>query len=404
MIEVFIVQLPFSVCLVWLVIAFIKRHKSYSHRLLTVFLLFSAIYFYCEAVHLAPMANYRRLVFIDLLAQFSGLSVFPIVCVYVKSLSDDTPARPGIYLVMIPALLLTTASALVTGMLGVDQTAMLIKSLDYRGVYYVATNDLQRVYQVLAYKSYVLGLLLLGFLSLIYIVYQVLLNKFKFYHILAFLRGRKPSLLCNVVCLFFIILFIVVGTELMVGRLFLIEHKFFTSIVFLVKAICLFMLGYVSVIPALPGGYMDVDRMMHPFDTKSGTRKEYLESIDSGPIADRNLLGYNKLADDFSEFIITKQNFLNPTITIDEVASELSTNRTYVSKLVNIEYGMPFRDYINSLRLDYAKKLITDEPDASMDYYAAKSGFQSATQFIRKFKDLEHVTPAVWRSAQLSRK
>jgi YesN/AraC family two-component response regulator len=58
---------------------------------------------------------------------------------------------------------------------------------------------------------------------------------------------------------------------------------------------------------------------------------------------------------------------------------------------------MPFRDYLNKLRIDHAKQLIKDEPDAVIDYISAKSGFQSSTQFIRKFKESEGVTPAVWR-------
>jgi AraC-like DNA-binding protein len=69
-----------------------------------------------------------------------------------------------------------------------------------------------------------------------------------------------------------------------------------------------------------------------------------------------------------------------------------------VSKLVNIYYGMPFRDYLNQLRIEHAKQLMTDEPDAVIDYISAKSGFQSSTQFIRKFRELEGVTPTVWKS------
>ena len=398
MIEVFLIQLPFSVCLVWLLILLLKRGKSYSGRLLTVFMLFSAIYFFCEAGHLSPMPHYKRLVFVDILSQFAALGAFPIICIYLKSLSDDTPAHAGIYLIMLPALLLSTATFVVTGLLGVDQTALLIKSLDYRGVYYLVGNELQRAYQILSYKVFVLSLLTLGLLSLIYIVYQILLNKFKFKHIIGFLRGRKPSLVSNVLCLFFIILLTVVGLSLLVGRLYLIEHKVLTSILFVIKAFCLFMIGYISIIPSLPGGYMNIERVMHPFDIMSGTHKDYLESINSGPIADQNLIGYNKLAVGFEDMIVTKQGFLNPLLSIEEVSNSLNTNRTYVSKLVNIEYGMPFRDYINKLRLDFAKKLIAAEPDASMDYIALKSGFQSATQFIRKFKQIEGVTPATWRS------
>ena len=404
MIGVFSVQLPFSVCLVWLAVMLLKRAKSYSDRLLTVFFLFSALYFYCEASHLSPVANYHRLVVLDLISQFASLAVFPVICIYIRSLSDDTPAKGTSYMLYLPAVLLTTASLVVTCLLGLDLTATTIKSLDYMGVYYIAGNELQNAYQIMSLKSYVLAIVFSGFLALTYIVYQTRVNKFKFRHIVGFLRGRKPSLVSNVVCLFFIILFFLVGIKYMMGRLWLIEHSGWTAFLFLGIAFSLFMIGYVSAIPSLPGGYMDMTRLLHPFDVMHESRTEYLQSIDSGPIGDQGLSGYNKLAKSFDELIVKNQGFLNPSLSIEDVASELSTNRTYVSKLVNIEYGMPFRDYLNKLRLDFAKQLITDEPDASMDYIAAKSGFQSATQFIRKFRTVEGVTPTVWKQTPHTKK
>jgi len=164
-------------------------------------------------------------------------------------------------------------------------------------------------------------------------------------------------------------------------------------------AFLLFLIGYVSAIPPLPGGYMNLDRMRHPFSAMKQSRQEFLQSIDSGPVTETPVLGYDKIMESFKQLMITEQGFLNPSMTIDEIASRLNTNRTYVSKLVNIYYGMPFRDYLNGLRMDYAKQLMIDEPDAVIDYVAAKSGFQSSTQFIRKFREIEGTTPTVWKAS-----
>ena len=166
----------------------------------------------------------------------------------------------------------------------------------------------------------------------------------------------------------------------------------------IIAAIVLFLIGYVSAIPSLPGGYLNLERMRHPFSAMRQSRQEFLQGIDSGPIASVPAKGYDKIMDSFNKYMITDQGFLNPDMTIDMISHQLETNRTYVSKLVNIYYGMPFRDYLNKLRLDHAKTLMKDEPDAVIDYIALKSGFQSSTQFIRKFKDSEGVTPAVWRN------
>ena len=180
--------------------------------------------------------------------------------------------------------------------------------------------------------------------------------------------------------------------------------SFWSSAWSLVTAIVLFMIGYVAAVPALPGGYINLDRLRHPFTAMHQSTQEFLQSIDSGPMAGVATSGYDKIMDSFKQHMVKEQGFLNPSLTIDEISRTLNTNRTYVSKLVNLYYGMSFRDYINMLRIDYAKQLMTDEPDASLDYIAAKSGFQSSTQFIRKFREKEGITPTVWKTLQRQKK
>ena len=87
------------------------------------------------------------------------------------------------------------------------------------------------------------------------------------------------------------------------------------------------------------------------------SRQEFLQGINSGPVADTPASGYDKIMESFRQVMISEQGFLNPSMTIDEISKKLNTNRTYVSKLVNIYYGVPFRDYLNNLRLDYAKQI-----------------------------------------------
>jgi AraC-like DNA-binding protein len=106
----------------------------------------------------------------------------------------------------------------------------------------------------------------------------------------------------------------------------------------------------------------------------------------------------------FKQYMDKDRGYLNPSLTIEEISRVLNTNRTYVSRLVNLYYGMTFRDYLNQRRLEYSKQLMNDEPDASLDYIASKSGFQSSTQFIRKFRETEGLTPTVWKQTLMLKK
>jgi len=307
------------------------------------------------------------------------------------------------YLLFLPAILLVTSNIVVTSLLGVKHCSYLLQAF-YTGIVVPDSLDvLEGAYAVAIYRTYHMMFFISLSLSVIYVFSKLFAGKFKFKHIVSFLRGEKSSFVANVLCLFFVIFFILWGVCILFGNIFMNSLSIWSSLWALVTSILLFLVGYVAAIPALPGGYMNMERMRHPFSAMRQSRQEFLQGIDSGPVAGAATSGYDKIMDSFRQLMVTDKGFLNPSLTIDEISHQLGTNRTYVSKLVNIYYGMPFRDYLNKLRLDFAKQLMIDEPDSVIDYIAAKSGFQSSTQFIRKFRETEGVTPTVWRSSQRKR-
>ena len=402
MLDVFALQLPLSVCIVWCFLVILKRNKTYSDRLLVVLLALMAAYYICDTSHLVAAPDYRRLVVLDIVAQFASLAVFPLGCIYIRSLFDDTSRGWAAYLLLLPALLLAVYTIVVTSLIGIGNCSSLIRMYD-QGLMPNHLGILENSYLVLTHRAYNLAILVSFSISMVYISYRLFLGKFKFGHISDFLRGNKFSFISNIICIFFIILCILMSLRFILGINWFSNNTVWTSILSFFTAVVLFLTGYLAAIPTLPGGYLNMDRILHPFDAMKHTRQEYLAGLDSGPVAGKQVSGYDKLMDSFQELMVKKQGFLDPAMTIDEISRQLNTNRTYVSKLVNIYQGMPFRDYLNKLRIDYSKQLMLDEPDAVIDYISAKSGFQSATQFIRKFRETEGVTPSVWRSSQKKR-
>lgn len=397
MLTYLIVQLPFSVCAVWLIFVLLKSHKNHSQHLLIWVLAILTITFLCGSSHMSPYPDYHRIVIYDIVMRFTTLAVFPLICFYIRSLFDETGERPVSYLLFLPAILISTSSIVVTSLLGISHSAQLLESIYKATVIPGALDELERYYFVLSFRLYHLFFFILLSLSLVFVFSKLFAGKFKFVHVISFLRGRKNSFAANILCLFFIIFFVLWGICITFGTVFMNPMSPWSTIWAFVTSIVLFLIGYVASVPALPGGYLNMERLRHPFNTVTQTPQEYLQGIDSGPVANNSISGYDKIMDSFKELMVTNQCFLDPTLTIDDIAHKLNSNRTYVSKLVNIYYGMPFRDYLNKLRIDHAKQLIKDEPDAVIDYISAKSGFQSSTQFIRKFKESEGVTPAVWR-------
>jgi len=109
----------------------------------------------------------------------------------------------------------------------------------------------------------------------------------------------------------------------------------------------------------------------------------------------------NALKKQLVAYIKDEQAFLDPGITLDQVAEHLRTNRTYISMIMNKEFGKSFREAINHCRIDYAKQYILEHRDAKLEEVADASGFTSGSQFSRKFKEVEGVTPINWIRRQI---
>ena len=98
----------------------------------------------------------------------------------------------------------------------------------------------------------------------------------------------------------------------------------------------------------------------------------------------------------FEDLVLKKQMFLKQGIRISDIASMLNTNRTYISKLVNNTYNMSFSDFINTLRIDYAKQYLLQHNEAKQSDIATACGFPNASAFNNIFKKATGVTPKIW--------
>lgn len=90
--------------------------------------------------------------------------------------------------------------------------------------------------------------------------------------------------------------------------------------------------------------------------------------------------------------------YLNPALSIKDLALRIGTNRTYLSDyFVNVLHTT-FYDYINGLRI--VKKcipLLEEHPEYTLERIANESGFQSISTFRRAFQKIKGFTPSEYR-------
>lgn len=100
----------------------------------------------------------------------------------------------------------------------------------------------------------------------------------------------------------------------------------------------------------------------------------------------------------FQKLVVKEKLFLQPSLSIVEIAEKLHSNKTYVSKLVNSTYHMGFPELLNALRIDYAEHYIINHPGAKQNEIAEACGFLNASAFNSIFKKMKGVTPRAWAS------
>lgn len=96
------------------------------------------------------------------------------------------------------------------------------------------------------------------------------------------------------------------------------------------------------------------------------------------------------------DWIDAKKPFLNPDFQLMDLQQVLLLNRTYLSQLINTEYDCSFYQWVNSLRVEEAKKQLTEHPGSKIQDVAEHCGFSSRRVFTQVFIRETGVKPSEW--------
>jgi AraC-like DNA-binding protein len=91
--------------------------------------------------------------------------------------------------------------------------------------------------------------------------------------------------------------------------------------------------------------------------------------------------------------------YLEPELTLDQLASKLSIKPRILSQTINESLGQNFYDFINRFRIKEASRLLTNPPDEKITIQEIfyEVGFQSKSSFNTLFKKYTGLTPSEFR-------
>ena len=370
--------LPVITCLLWVLIHILIASKTDTFRVFIALFLACGFYIFAEACHALSEHGSTLYVVSTLIGMLAGPSIVPLLIRYLHRLMhnarSDSPL--GAIWLIIPAALFSGGTILY--ILGFEAQA----TDKIHKMFHLITEDIYNV--VLAAEL----IYLLIFVAII--LRQKRLIPGTFFSFL--FKGRRIGLSR---------LQLGVGMipmAVMAVRIGFGDNLYSQSTtVAVISATLLFLSAFFFGFNALLGNHPIVSMKdfgsLNSFNYSSAKR---IEATESPVQSDQNPTEDDALTADFKRLMNDKKLFLQPNLTLEDVADILHSNKTYVSRMVNNSYGQSFSELMNRMRVDYAKEYILSHRSARQSEIARDCGFISASSFNTVFKKVTGTTPKIW--------
>lgn len=104
------------------------------------------------------------------------------------------------------------------------------------------------------------------------------------------------------------------------------------------------------------------------------------------------------------EHIKTKKPYLEPELSVESLAQQVSLKPKELSRLINENLDQNFFDFINRYRIDEAKRLLTNPADKKITVLEVlyEVGFNSKSSFNTLFKKYTGVTPSEFKKQNMN--
>ena len=105
---------------------------------------------------------------------------------------------------------------------------------------------------------------------------------------------------------------------------------------------------------------------------------------------------YQRLVSHFE----AEKPYLIAGVNVADIAAQLFTNKTYLSRLLNDKLNQNFNQFMNAYRVKEAKRIVVEEGPITLSELCKKVGFTSMATFTVAFKLNTGMTPGEWCKKQ----
>ena len=384
MLRHYILLFPCFSCTLWALVLLLNRKRNtIPQNIWMILMMLMAGSTYVWAVFYEGVTDYAMYYKLDIIDTTFTLFLFPLIHLYFKSLVSKNWFGWQEVLWLLPGILIGCSSAILYLAMGDTNATSYIKEvINHQLNLQVHTDPVYRL-QVL--------INIYGFYITVFIqaVAVVVITTIEFIKPKGYLRALfrsptdKTTTQVRTMIIAVWLLLLISLTAFWGGCFAPIEFPDLTSFLMVLIGLLFIFLGYIVYNQNLFHHLPEHVPLRHePVDVAVSTNS--IVGDDSSI-----LFRFNKLMEE--------KVYLKKNLRVEDVAVMICTNRTYISRLLKEEFECTFTDLINRKRIEYAKKLMYDNPRLNQEEVARKSGFTHTSSFSRIFKQYTGIT---FRQAQ----
>ena len=377
MFKLFLLLNPVYATLFWAVV--LNTVKSYGNEPKTFLGKFFVIAFVTFVAHLLYFMPFPEIyVYADSFYYLTHLLVFPLYYIYVRMLSIDHcfSLKKHYKHMLVPLVLFVFYAA---GVFSMTKT----EYIDF--IYNTLINGEENK-KIFPYQKIVYFVIRIAFIiqGIVYMTLSIVKVNRNQRNVVNFYSNTEDDSLRKVqwlnvtvsVTMTTCVIMEILGKESFTG------HDFFLLAPSVILTVMLFSIGWL-------GNRQRAVLLIDIENENETTNRQTVKGRDiSLPMQEKSVRLQNIQIKKRLEKLFNEEHiYLNKDLTIWELAKRLNTNRSYLSQIINTDYGQNFSTFVNSYRVRYAENLQQSRPQLSQADIAEMSGFGSVKSWKRARKD-----------------
>ena len=342
--------LPFIVGVAGLLVMVLRRYKSYTQQIFSVFQTLLCVYLFAEGFYLMDDANYSAVAVIDVVTLFVSPAIPVLIYLYVSSLDRKIVQLENALSLLIPSLLIGLGSVIIYSVIGFDETASYLAAYD-SGDTSAYNHPLYSLIKLWTSDFYtvVMGMeLVLCFLAVVVFFLRKKINPFRLF---GFFLGGKTYATSSVVVANFLILLLMLALRLGLGRRFFVDYEYLCWAYSVLLALLVGVNVAFARLPVLETvSFKDLCRKGSKLLRIDPSRLDMNNKECSSDKASVSLMSLENDALLVYEFLVVDKYYLNSMASAEDAASRLGMSKARLNSVVSTYCGCGFKELLKYCR------------------------------------------------------